>query len=617
MDVCNGFQECGLRLLSFIIGDMRKMKKFNIHRVCVHRIALGIMVLSILLFSGISASDVNIPYNNIGIPSFGGAPVIIPLMTTYEPLSGGIANEVTSNFIINVGIIDMGTGINTASVIADVSSVNTTGIVSMDLNGSYAGIGQITYFNKTVKVDKVVRGIFNVTVTAYDNSGASSSGNLVVVAYMYPGVKVTGYNSSKNVPAHPANASFFYNNSPVEIIVNTTDNTNYTNVTANFMEVDGSITLEYNNSGVLLQDGNYSYKITHTLGTIPDHDAKIVWINVTMPTAYGNFTIPRIGALLVLSNMNPAEQPGSDLGGNTTNWRDIPDYSAVYLVFEPYNDSKKIATLKFNEPIDLTERTTAMNLNSLGDKLRIAGKSMDINASADALKEFNKPATLTIYNLTAFTTMPGILQDGVLIVPPGQTTGGGVTQLNWDNSTYTLTIDVSHWTEYSWDGELPSVIPGDVGYPSGQNSVKAGQSIVLNVTAMDLFSGVLNVTVNATNISTGIINLNNTMNNVWSNVTKVNIGTSGNYILNVIAYDRATNINNSRTIMVVVDSSTFSPTPTVTSTPTQSPDGNISGYADPDGMVQRSGAVNAVVDYFNGIITRQEAMEVVLAYFRG
>ena len=560
------------------------------------RMKAGIMMLVIFLLAhGANAAFVE---------GYGGAPALIPQNTTYEPMSGGIANEVTPDFTLNVGIIDIGTGINTANVIADVSSVSTLGNVLMDLNGSYAGPGQITYFTKTVKVDKVVRGVFDVTVTAYDNSGASNTTNLIVIAFVNMGVKVTGYDSSKVIPAYPSNVSIFYSNSPVELFVTTIDNNHYTNVTANFFEADGSTSLEYNNTGILLPDGNYSYRITHTLGIIPDQDARIVWINITMSTAYGPVTIPKIGALVVVSNVNPREHPGSDLRGNTTNWRDIPDYTAANLVFEPFNGSNRIATLKFNEPINLTDYTTAMNLKSLGEKLRISGKSMDLNASADALKEFNKPATLTIYNLTAFSTMPGILQDGVLTVPPGQSTGGAVSHLAWDNSTFTLTIDVSHWTGYSWDGETPSVIPGAVGYPPGQNTVNPGQSIVINATVVDLFSGVLNVTVNAANISAGIIELSNTTNNVWSNYINVNSVTSGNYTLNVIAYDRATNINNSRTITVVVGTATSSPLPDV-----------VSIYAGSDGIVQKSEALQAVMDYFKGTLTKQDTLKVVMAFF--
>ncbi|MCZ7394652.1 MAG: hypothetical protein ABOK23_01155 [Candidatus Methanoperedens sp.] len=478
-------------------------------------------------------------------------PVLIPSNTTYEPLSGGIANEVTPNFTLNVGIIDTGTGINTANVIADVSSVSTLGTVLMDLNGSYAGVGQITYFNKTVKVDKVVRGIFNVTVTAYDTSGVSGTTNLIVIAFMYPGVKVIGYNSSKNVPAHPSNASMFYNNSPVEIIVNTIDKIHYSSVTANFFEADGSIPLESNNSGVLLPDGNYSYRITHTLGIIPTQDARIVWINVTMSTPYGPVTIPKIGALVVVSNINPREHFNTDLGGSTTNFRDIPDYSAAYLVFEPYNGSNRIATLKFNEPINLTDYTTSMNLKNLGEMLKMSGKSMNLNATADALREFNKAATLSIYNLTAFTVSPAILQDGVLIVPSEKTSGGAVVNLSWDNSTHTLSFDVSHWTEYSWDGEPPTVYPGAVGYPAGQTTVRSGQSITLSAAIMDLFSGVKNATVNAASIGAGTVVLNNVSGN-WMNSSVAVNASDGTYNLNISAYDKAGNLNNTAQIRVIV-----------------------------------------------------------------
>lgn len=43
----------------------------------------------------------------------------------------------------------------------------------------------------------------------------------------------------------------------------------------------------------------------------------------------------------------------------------------------------------------------------------------------------------------------------------------------------------------------------------------------------------------------------------------------------------------------------------------------VSRYAGTDGIVQKSEAVQAINDYFSGVITRQNAVDVVLAYFRG
>jgi hypothetical protein len=214
----------------------------------------------------------------------------------------------------------------------------------------------------------------------------------------------------------------------------------------------------------------------------------------------------------------------------------------------------KIATLKFNEPINLTDYTTAMNLKHLGEMLVISGKSMDLNATANALREFNKAATLSIYNLTAFSVNPAILQDLVVIVKSGETSGGAVINLSWDNSTRTLSFNVSHWTAYSWDGEPPSVYPGAVGYPAGQTTVRSGQSITLSAAIVDLFSGVKNATVNAASIGAGTVVLNN-VDGDWTNSSVTVSASDGTYNLNITAYDNAGLLNNTAQIRVVVSNS--------------------------------------------------------------
>jgi hypothetical protein len=378
------------------------------------------------------------------------------------------------------------------------------------------------------------------------------------------GVNVIGYDSSKPVPGHPANASFFYDHSPVKIVVTSIDGTQFTNVTASFANVDGSTSVEYDNSGVLLPDGNYTYDITHTLGTIPGTENVVfAWINVTFsvstPSGSTIINIPQIGALTVLGNFNPKDDPSTGLGGDTTDWRTIPDYSAAYLKFEPVgtvnSTSGKIATLQFNEPIDLTDYETAMQLKNLGQMLVISGRSMDLNATANALSAFNKAATLTIYNLTAFTTDPGILQNGVLVPSSGTV----ISNYNWNNSTKTLSFSVAHWTAYSWDGELPSLSLLAVDYPPGQTSVKSGQSVTLHGVVTDSYSGVKNVTADATIIGSGLKFFTSATGNVWSNTTVVNAA-DGNYLVPVTAYDKAGN-KNTGSITVSVNNNA---TPTTT-----------------------------------------------------
>ena len=495
-------------------------------------------------------------------------PVLIQQNTTYQEGSGGIASDVCPNAILSVAVIPMGTA-TISTVVVDVSQVNVTGSLSMVQTGTIV-IGNSTalLYSANVFVDKTLRpgGAKSLPVTATDNTGQSGTTSLTIIAFTKMGVGVVGYDSSKPVPAHPANASMFYDHNTVKIIVTSLDTTHYTNVTASFASVDGSTAVEYNNNGVLLPDGNYSYEITHTLGVIPGmENVNQTWINVTFNTSTpsGNqvINIPQIGALTICGNINPKYEPDSGLGGDTTDWRTIQDYSAAYLVFEAVNSStgSPIAKLQFNEPIDLTNYETAMALKQLGQYLMMSGKSMDLNATADALIGFNKASTLTIYNLTAFTIDPGILQNNILV--PSSGSGSVVTNKVWYNSTKTLTFSVAHWTSYSWDGEPPSLSSLAVDYPSGQTSVKSGQSVTLHGIVTDSYSGVLNVTADATSIGAGKVIFSNTAGNVWSNTTVVT-AQNGNYPLTVTAYDKAAN-KNTGIITVSVDNNIISRNATV------------------------------------------------------
>jgi len=531
-------------------------------RYIVNVVLILALVTTFLTF-GVQA----VPSTVIPTVSPTAAPVIPPVLiqqnTTYQELSGGIATDTCPNAILNVAVLDI-SGVGISTVFVDVSQVNTTGQLLM-VKGGPITINGTTGFNysATVTVDRPIRpgGAKYLPVIATDSTGQTGSTNLIIIAYFKMGVNVIGYDSSKPVPAHTANASFFYDRSPVKIIVTSTDTSHFTNVTASFANVDGSTAVDYNNAGVLQPDGNYSYEITHTLGTIPNTEkVTFAWINVTLSvsTPSGNqiINIPQIGALAILGNMNPKDEPGSDLGGDTTDWRTIQDYSAASLVFEPVNSSTgPIAKLQFNEPIDLTNYETAMQLKNLGEMLRISGKSMDLNATANALSAFNKASTLTIYNLTAFTTDPGILQNGILVPSSGTV----ISNYNWNNSTKTLSFSVAHWTAYSWDGELPSVSSLAVDYPSGQTSVKSGQSVTLHGIVTDSYSGVLNVTADATSIGAGKVIFSNTAGNVWSKTTIVTAA-DGNYPLTVVAYDKAAN-RNTGTITVSVNNNA---TPTTT-----------------------------------------------------
>ncbi|MCX9025833.1 MAG: PGF-pre-PGF domain-containing protein [Candidatus Methanoperedens sp.] len=380
---------------------------------------------------------------------FATGPLMTALPTGYGSMCGGYASDTCPYFTLNVMVTDIGSGVNYTNVTVNVSTWNNTGFLLMNPNGT---AGPNHNFSLNVTDDKIVRGTFNATVTAYDNFSVSNTTNLSVEAHRQVGLDVVGYNSSKNYPAYPTFVSMFYNNSPVVIIVNTTDSTlTYTNITVDFAAVDGNTTLVWNSTGAPIGDGNKTYRLTHTLGTIlPGNDAKTAWVNATVSIpGGGTFIIPLMAFLVVVPNMNPINM-GMGLGGDTTNWTNIPDYSNAYLTFEAVNGTSKVATLKFNEPINLTNYTTALNLRYLEEKLMIAGTSINLSGAADALIGFNKSANLTIYNLTSFTTSPAIFADGVLIASPGQSSGGAASNISWNQTNHALTLNVSHWTSYSW-----------------------------------------------------------------------------------------------------------------------------------------------------------------------
>ncbi|MCZ7381595.1 MAG: right-handed parallel beta-helix repeat-containing protein, partial [Candidatus Methanoperedens sp.] len=376
-------------------------------------------------------------------------PSLTALPTVYGPSCGNYASDTCPYFTLNVMVTDNGTGVNASNVTANVSIWNNTGFFVMNPNGTS---GANYNFSLNVTVDKVVRGTYNATVTAYDNYSVSNTTNLSVEAHRQVGLSVIGYTTSKGYPAYPTFVSMFYNYSNITIIVNTTDATNYSNITVYFGAVDGSSSVEFNNSGVLLPDGNYTYMITHNLSTIPTNDVRTAWVNATFtPPGDVPITIHEMASLVVVSNVNPINTDPT-LGGATTNWPDIPDYTNAYLTFEAVNatNNYKVATLRFNDPINLTNYTTARNLSLLGQKLSIAGSSINLSGAADALIAFNKSANLTIYNLTSFTTSPAIFADGVLIALPDQSTGGAASDISWNQTAQSLTLNVSHWTSYSW-----------------------------------------------------------------------------------------------------------------------------------------------------------------------
>jgi PGF-pre-PGF domain-containing protein len=195
-------------------------------------------------------------------------------------------------------------------------------------------------------------------------------------------------------------------------------------------------------------------------------------INLTVPNNYsqsggqpihfsatGPFTSNYTNAFIAVLNINPREDPTLGLAGSTTDFRTVEDFTNITnLTFEKFVNSTSIGKIVFLEPINLCDMNTVNALLNLGNNLNVALAKMSMNTAADALAAMNKSSALYMYNLP-FDRQPGILKDGAPVVLSGQTSGGPVISLSWDNSTKTLQFNVTHWTTYEADGQPPAITP--------------------------------------------------------------------------------------------------------------------------------------------------------------
>jgi len=194
-------------------------------------------------------------------------------------------------------------------------------------------------------------------------------------------------------------------------------------------------------------------------------------VNLTVPADYsevGGRTIDITATgpyaenhtcFIAVLNINPREDPTLGLAGSTTDFRTVEDFTNITnLTFEKFVNSTSIGKIVFLEPINLCDMNTVNALLNLGNNLNVALAKMSMNTAADALAAMNKSSALYMYNLP-FDRQPGILKDGAPVVLSGQTSGGPVISLSWDNSTKTLQFNVTHWTTYEADGQPPAITP--------------------------------------------------------------------------------------------------------------------------------------------------------------
>ncbi|MGC8936219.1 MAG: PGF-pre-PGF domain-containing protein [Candidatus Methanomethylicaceae archaeon] len=266
-------------------------------------------------------------------------------------------------------------------------------------------------------------------------------------------------------------------------------------------------------------------------------------------------------AFIAVTNINPRDDPTLGLSGSTTDFRTVTDFTnIVNLTFEKFLNGSPVGKLVFLQPINLCDMNTVNSLVNLGNNLNIALAKMSLNTAADALAAMNVSSLLYMYNLP-FTQPPGILKDGVPVVLSGQTSGGPVYELSWDNTTKILEFKVTHWTTYEADGQPPSVT-----IISPQNTSYTTSYVPINVSATDP-SGISRVIAEVNGITNYTLVLSN---GYYVNSSTISLNQGSNTI-RIYANDTLNNINSTQYIVCTVTPPAPPPAPPPTPPPAPTP----------------------------------------------
>ena len=252
--------------------------------------------------------------------------------------------------------------------------------------------------------------------------------------------------------AHDTNIHYFFDGDTINILVKTTEPGLM--VQGDFSQLGGGTV-----DGDPLDDDPTEYLISYTVGELDVYGGYA--IPVTLIDIAGNYTVSDESiAFVAVMNINPKTDVEELNSPNTTDWRDINDFTDVTeLVFEGSINGIPVGQIHFLESINLCDMATIMALQSLGEHMQIALGQMSLDTAANALAAMNKESELIMDNLFSFTTTPGILKNGVLVLLSGYTENeaSGIAGLDWDNTLKQLTFTVGGWSTYEADGK-PTLI---------------------------------------------------------------------------------------------------------------------------------------------------------------
>ncbi len=158
-----------------------------------------------------------------------------------------------------------------------------------------------------------------------------------------------------------------------------------------------------------------------------------------------------------INNLSIAYDP--ELGGATTNWSTIEDFSNVTnLTFE----EPGVGRITFTDSIDLLDDETLQALEDLSDNINISDGFVDVNSAMDALRAFNKSAIVYL-NLSLLNTPYNLSAVNASFLETRIRMNGEPWCINrtcnvsYNASTTIINFTVPHWTSYEVDITPPTV----------------------------------------------------------------------------------------------------------------------------------------------------------------
>ncbi len=218
-----------------------------------------------------------------------------------------------------------------------------------------------------------------------------------------------------------------------------------------------NLTVE-NLTGINGTNGLYKFNITFAPSDLNlsnpevNNTPPIIEIRTTFITSSGAVNTSVIYGFY---NFTPTER-NPDLGGSTTDWSTISDFTNVSgLTFEIPGKAK----ILFKNNTNLADTKFVHALRNLEKYIKMSNGSAFVNSTI--LSALNKSATVWFYNLS-FDKTPGLLMNGNPVVLSDGSSykisdNTTITGFHWNETSKILRFNVTHWSEYDADGTPPEL----------------------------------------------------------------------------------------------------------------------------------------------------------------